>query len=348
VCPSADTVLLPLGDGGEGTMEALISSTEGEIINTEVTGPLGKKVKASYGVLGNNKTCVIEMAKSAGLDLLHENERNPLYTTTYGVGELIAKALDDGYKSFIISIGGSGTNDGGAGMLQALGINLLNKSNNNIDLGGKFLKDLIKIDSSNFDKRIKTSNFTIATDVTNPLVGINGASFVFGEQKGGGEKDLELLDLNLRHWAGLIYECTGVKLHNKSGAGAGGGITGAFQAFFPMKVKSGIDVILDYTQFNKHLYKANYVITGEGKVDRQTKFGKTPLGVSQFSIKKGIPTIVIAGALGEGFEFLNDYGVISVNSIINKPMSLAEAIKNTPKLLEETTIQIMRSVLNIY
>lgn len=340
--PHAETYLLPVADGGEGTLETLIAATKGKIKKVFVTGPLGQEVEASYGVLGNEKTCVIEIAVAAGLALVPEKNLNPLKTTTYGVGELIKTALNDGYRSFIVALGGSATNDGGAGMLQALGAKLFNREGQEIGFGGEHLAQIDKIDLTAFDSRIKKSEVLIASDVKNSFIGINGASYIFGPQKGATPEMTRLLDGNMTHWANKIEEGTGTALHALEGAGAAGGLGGAFLAFFPATMASGIDVVLKYVNFNDYLQDAHIVITGEGQVDKQTALGKTPLGVAKAAQKKNVPTIILAGAVGEGIEALYEYGVISVNSIVTKPMSLQEAMQEAGQLLEKSTEQVVR------
>ncbi|OKL36137.1 glycerate kinase [Domibacillus mangrovi] len=339
----AETVLLPVGDGGEGTMEILVAVTGGEIRAISVTGPSGSEVKAGYGILGDGETCVIEMASASGLHLIPEEKLSPLQATTYGTGQLIQRALDDGFTSFIIGLGGSATNDGGAGMLQALGLQLLDKQGNEIGYGGGELNKIKRIDLNSFDKRIKDSQFIIASDVQTPLIGLDGASHVFGPQKGATAVDVELLDSNLTHWADEIAKATGIKIHEQPGAGAAGGSGGAFQAFFPVKMKRGIDVVLDYIKMDDELTNADLVITGEGKVDGQTVLGKTPMGVAQAAKKRNVPTILMTGSIGKGVEVLYDYGVVSVNSIINNPMTLKEAMEHAGELLELSAEQVVRS-----
>lgn len=342
-CPEARTISLPVGDGGEGTMEVLINATAGQKKSVPVIGPIGDEIEAEYGILGDGKTCVIEMATASGLHLVPNGELAPLKATTYGTGQLMKQALDDGFTSFIVTVGGSATNDGGAGMLLALGMQLLDSHGEDIDYGGEELNKIVKIDSTNFDARIQESTFIIATDVSNPLIGPNGASYVFGGQKGATDYEIKLLDNHLKHWANKVYEKTNVRIHDIPGAGAAGGIGGAFKAFFSAELKPGIEVVLDYIDFNKHLADADLVITGEGKVDHQTVFGKTAQGVAQAANKQNVPTIIMAGAVENGFEKLYDYGVVSVNSIIRKPMSLNEAIKNASTLLEKGTEQVIRT-----
>lgn len=343
VFAEAETVLLPIGDGGEGTMETLVAATGGKIKKVLVTGPMNNKIEAAYGVLGDGVTCVIEMASASGLHLVPEEKLSPLQATTYGTGELILEALDDGYSSFIIGLGGSATNDGGAGMLQALGMKLLGDSGDEIGFGGGELQKVNKIDLTGFDQRISQGRFIIASDVQNPLIGPEGASHIFGPQKGASPDEVELLDINLKKWADEILKATRVRLHDKPGAGAAGGIGGAFQAFFPVEMRRGVDVVLDYIGLDQELQGADLIITGEGKVDYQTAFGKTPLGVAQRANAKGVPTVILAGSVGKGTEVLHNFGVVSICSIINTPMSLKEAMENAAELLEESAEQVVRS-----
>jgi glycerate 2-kinase len=341
--PEAETILLPIADGGEGTLDTLVAATEGFKVSVDVKGPLGDITEAEYGILGDGETCVIEMAKASGLVLVPPSQLNPLKATTYGTGELIKKALDEGYKSFILALGGSATNDGGAGMLQALGLKLLDDNGEEIGLGGAELIRVTSIDKSTFDSRIAGCEFLIASDVQNPYIGPDGASNVFGPQKGASPKDVEFLDECLRNFADVIEKETGVHLHDLPGAGAAGGIGGAFQAFFPSKMMRGIDVVIEYTRLNQLVEGADLVITGEGKVDFQTASGKTPMGVAQAASSKNIPTIILAGSIGKGIEALYQYGVVSVNSIINEPMMLTEAMDRACELIEFTSEQIVRS-----
>lgn len=343
VFSNAETILLPVGDGGEGTMETLVAATGGGIRVVPVIGPLGNRIEAAYGVLGDGETCVIEMASASGLHLVPEGQLCPLEATTFGTGELILQALNDGFTTFIIGLGGSATNDGGSGMLQALGMHLLDEQGNEVSRGGGELNKVNRIDMKSFDKRIKDSKFIIASDVQNPLVGLQGASHVFGPQKGASVEEVDFLDSNMLVWADEIAKTTGIELHNQPGAGAAGGIGGAFQAFFPIEMKRGVDVVLEYTKLEGQLENADLVITGEGKVDSQTIFGKTALGVAQLAKSNNVPTIIIAGSIGEDIEELYDHGVVSINSIINRPMTLKEAVDNAEGLLTSCAEQVVRS-----
>ncbi|GAA0323034.1 glycerate kinase [Oceanobacillus oncorhynchi subsp. oncorhynchi] len=341
--PHAETVLIPVADGGEGTLETLVAATKGEVKHVIVTDPLGNKVEAGYGVLGDKKTCVIEMAAASGLTLLSEEELSPLEATTYGTGQLIKQALDDGFTSFVVGLGGSATNDGGAGMLQALGLRILDTEGNEIGYGGAALDKIASIETDSFDSRIKDCQFLIASDVENPLIGFNGASHIFGPQKGATPEIIEQLDKNLAHFADQVAEVTGIRLHDMPGAGAAGGIGGAFQAFFPCELERGIDVVLEYSNINQFLTGTDLVITGEGRVDGQTASGKTPLGVAQTAQRQGVPTIILAGSAGDDTAVLHDFGVVSIHSIINKPMTLEESMRNASVLLELSAEQVVRS-----
>jgi glycerate 2-kinase len=341
--PNAEIVLVPVADGGEGTMENLVAATKGHTMKVIVKGPLGKMLEAQYGVLGDNQTCIIEMATASGLSLIDRSERNPLQTTTFGTGQLIKHALDEGFRNFVLALGGSATNDGGAGMLQALGLELKDGEGNELGFGGGVLNHLKHICLENFDERISESRFLIASDVENPFVGPNGASHVFGPQKGATEAVVDFLDENLLHFANLIEKEMGIRLHDLPGAGAAGGIGGAFLAFFPSTMKRGVDVVLEYAKLDENLKDADLVITGEGQLDFQTAFGKTPMGVAQMAKNRNISTVILAGSLEGNIQSLYQYGVIGAYSIINKPMSLDEAIKNASELLEKIAEQVCRT-----
>jgi glycerate 2-kinase len=343
VFPYAETILIPMADGGDGTLDTLVVATEGKREPVVVKGPLGNEVEAEYGILGDNKTCVIEIAIASGLCLVEHDSLNPLITTTYGTGQLIKKALDNGYRKFIIALGGSATNDGGAGMLQALGVKLLDRKGKEVSYGGGELGKIHTIEMENFDKRIFESEFIIASDVQNPLIGLNGASHVFGPQKGATKQMVQVLDDNMGHWANLVEKVTGKHIHDLTGAGAAGGMGGAFLAFFPSRMQRGVDVVIEHVKLNDALLDADLVLTGEGQVDFQTASGKTPMGVAQVAKSKNIPTIIVAGSVGPGIESLYEYGVISINSIINRPMTLKEAMVQATDLLEQCAEQVVRT-----
>ena len=341
----AEMLLVPVADGGEGTMDSLVAATGGRKAYVTVTGPLLEPVQAAYGILGDGETCVIEMASASGICLVEREKLNPLEATTYGTGELIKSALDDGLRKFILAIGGSATNDGGIGMLQALGLKVTVSSGKEAGLGAAAIGEITDFDESGFDPRIKDCEFLIASDVDNPLVGLRGASRVFGPQKGATAEMVELLDGYLSRWADLVERKKGIRLHDRPGAGAAGGIGGAFQAFFPSVTKRGIDIVIEYTRLAEKMAGADCVFTGEGQIDFQTASGKTPMGVAQEAKKKGVPVFALAGSVGGGIEELYPCGITSVHSIINAPLALEEAIRNGPVLLEQAAEQVMRTFL---
>ncbi|RID86964.1 glycerate kinase [Peribacillus asahii] len=345
VSQDIETILVPVADGGEGTMDSLVAATNGRMVDVSVKGPLLDSVPAAYGILGDGQTCVIEMASASGLCLIETTKRNPVLTTTFGTGQLIKKALDDGCRKFILAIGGSATNDGGIGMLQALGMQLLDSDGKSVGYGGGELSRIVQIDDQDFDSRITNCEFLIASDVQNPLIGKDGASYVFGPQKGATPQMVEMLDRNLSHWADLVEKKTGIRLHDKPGAGAAGGIGGAFQAFFPSETKRGIDIVIEYTGLADKLTNAECAFTGEGQIDFQTASGKTPMGVAEEAKKKGIPVFALAGSVGKDIDVLYEHGITSVHSIVNAPMTLQEAIIGGAALLEDTAEQVMRTYL---
>jgi len=343
--PGIKTVLMPMADGGEGTMTCLVQATGGHYEKVLVSGPLGSTVNATFGCLGHSNTCVIETAEASGIALVDKNNLNPMEASTYGTGQLIKEALDQGYRHFILAIGGSATNDGGTGMLHALGMRFYDSIGSEITPAGKKLIDIKEIEVSDFDPRIQESTFLIASDVQNPLLGPTGATHIFGPQKGATSVMVKELEKGMENWADRVSQQTGFHLHDHPGAGAAGGIGGAFLAFFPAKMERGIDVVIEATQFNDSLESATLVITGEGQVDYQTASGKTPMGVAQAAKGKGVPTIVFAGSVGEGIDSLYEYGIKSVHSIVDGPMTLDEAIGRASELLSKRAEQVMRTFL---
>ncbi|MFX3673396.1 MAG: glycerate kinase [Paenisporosarcina sp.] len=325
---SIETLMLPVADGGEGTLESLISATNGKMVSVVVHDPLKRKISAEYGILGDGETCVIEMARATGLTLLHKEERNPLCATSFGTGELIKHALDGGFRKFIVGIGGSATNDGGTGMLNALGMKFHNQSGEELDAGGGALHALVHIDSSTFDRRISESEFIIASDVNNPFIGPNGASFVFGPQKGATEEIVSFLDQSLKTFADVIEHTYGVSIHSREGAGAAGGMGGAFQAFFPCKMKPGIEVVMEAMDFREHVKDAHLVITGEGRSDDQTLSGKAPFGIAKVAREYGIPVMLLSGLLEPSSKerLTQHFDVLA--SVVNESVPQRESIKN--------------------
>lgn len=336
--------LLPMADGGEGTVQSLVDATNGEIIKKEVTGPLGKKVEAFYGILGDQKTAVIEMAAASGLPLVPKAKRNPLKTTTYGTGELILSALEHGVEQIIVGIGGSATNDAGVGMAQALGAEILDKNGKEVAFGGEHLDEIKEINLENLDPRIKNTEILVACDVDNPLFGRNGAAYVYAPQKGADPYMVEQLDNNLRKFNEIVKEELNKNINEIPGAGAAGGLGAGLVAFLDAELKAGIDIILELMNFEKKLENVDLVITGEGMLDGQSINGKTPIGVARKAKEKGIAVIAIAGTLGIGVEKVLDYGIDAYYSIINKPSELDLIIKESPKLIQSLSEQIIRTI----
>ncbi|HHW03071.1 MAG TPA: glycerate kinase [Thermoanaerobacterales bacterium] len=336
-------VKIPMADGGEGTVEALITALGGNTIVTRALDPLGREIDSFFGILPDG-TAIIEMAAASGLNLVKPEERNPLKTTTYGTGQLIKAALDKGCRKIIIGIGGSATNDGGAGMAQALGVRFLDKKGNEIGFGGGELARIEQIDISDLDSRVKKTQFTIASDVKNVLCGPDGASAVYGPQKGATPEMVKILDRNVGHLAEVIKRDLGKDISQIPGSGAAGGLGAALMAFLNADMKPGIDIIMDLADFPEKVKSADLVITGEGSTDFQTMFGKVPFGVAQVAKKYGKPVICISGSLGKGYEKLYDAGITALFSIINRPMTLEEAMERGGELLE----QISQNVFRIY
>ncbi|WP_195429754.1 glycerate kinase [Clostridium sp. D46t1_190503_E9] len=345
VIKDAICIKVPMADGGEGTVEALVEATGGKIVNTVVTDPLGdKKINAMYGILGNGEKAIIEMASASGIHLVEREKRNPLITTTYGTGELVLDAINRGVKHIIIGIGGSATNDGGAGMIQALGGHLLDKEGNELNFGGSELIKLNAIDLTNFDSRLKNVTFEVACDVNNPLIGENGASRIFGPQKGATEEMIIQLDKALNNYAEVIKRELGIDVANVEGAGAAGGLGAALLAFFNGELKRGVDLIIKHTDLENKIKGADIVFTGEGAIDSQTIFGKTPMGVASVAKKNGVKTIAFAGKVGDGVENLYNVGINSIFGIMRGVCSLEEALKNGEINLEKTVENLVRTL----
>lgn len=338
---------IPVADGGEGTVQALVDATGGEVLEAEVTGPLGEPVRAAFGLLGDGETCVIEMAQASGLPLLPLKLRNPLLTTTFGTGELIRAGLLRGCRKFIIGIGGSATNDGGMGMAQALGVHFLDDAGGELGLGGGELQRLAKIELGGLLAEAEGAEFRVACDVTNPLVGPEGAAAVYGPQKGATPEMVQLLDRGLCHFAEIVARDLGVEIATRPGAGAAGGLGGGLMAFLGAELHPGVEIVLEAVKFREQLRGAGLVITGEGKIDGQTIYGKTPIGVAQVAKSLGIPVIAIAGSLGTGAQTVHDHGIDALFSIVRGPLSLSEAMARGPELVAELGEQIGR-MLHIF
>jgi len=340
--PDAECIVTPLADGGEGTVEALMNMLDGKLVQVEVAGPLGNKVMAEFGIIDNGELAVIEMASASGLALIAPEDRNPLITTTFGTGQLIKQALDLGVKRIIIGIGGSATNDGGVGMLQALGVRFIDQEGEELPYGGGSLDRLYKIDRSGMDPRVEQVQFDIACDVTNPLIGDTGASVIFGPQKGATPKMVELLDRNLAHLAQLIKLELKTDIAYMPGAGAAGGLGGALHAFLNGRLKKGIELILESNGIEEKIKQVDFVFTGEGSIDRQTMFGKTPYGVASIAHKYNVPVIAFAGKVGDDIEPLYEKGFTAIFGIVQEATSLEEALKNGEENLTKTVESVCR------
>ncbi|MFL1469466.1 glycerate kinase family protein [Paraclostridium bifermentans] len=342
----SDVVIMPLADGGEGTVEALVQGMNGEEKVISVTGPINEKVNATYGILKETNTAIIEMAQASGLPLVPAELRNPLNTTTYGVGEIIKEAIEKGCRNFIVGIGGSATNDCGVGMLQALGFEFYDENDNLVELGGKVLNQIKRIKTDNKLKELDDCNFKIACDVNNPLYGENGAAYIYGPQKGATEEIVKELDKGLKNFAEVVNKDLGKDIAHIEGAGAAGGLGFGFLGFLNSKLESGIKIILDEIKLEEVVKDADIVITGEGRLDNQTAMGKAPIGVAKLAKKHGAKVIAIAGCTTPDAVKCNEEGIDAYFSIVNKAMTIDEAMKkeNATQNMIETTIQIFNLI----
>lgn len=349
VFPEAEVIVRPISDGGEGTVEALISGMSGSIQKTTVTGPLGRPVEAVYGILPESKTAIMEMSAAAGITLVNERERNPLNTTTYGVGEMIRDAIDKGCRHFIMGIGGSATNDGGIGMLQALGYGILDKEGRQVSFGAKGLKEINKITDDSVIPELKDCSFRVACDVTNTLCGEQGCSAVFGPQKGATSAMIEQMDKWLAHYAALTGEKYPRANRNQAGTGAAGGLGFAFLSYTNAVLESGIRIILEETKLEEYIKTADLVVTGEGRLDAQTVMGKAPIGVAEIAKKYGKKVIAFCGCVTEEAAECNNHGIDAYFPILRNIVSLEEAMDsgNAGKNMAETVEQVFR-LINIY
>ena len=334
VFPYAVIEKVPMADGGEGTVQSLVDATGGDILTAQVLDPIGNAIDAQYGVLGDGLTAVIEMAAASGLTLVPEDKRDPRVTTTYGTGELIQSALAHGCRKLIIGIGGSATNDGGAGMAQALGAKLLTADGEPIKPGGGYLAMLNSIDLSELDSRIAETETVVACDVNNPLTGKHGASHVYGPQKGATPEMIEMLDANLAHFDKVLQRDLSKSVGNVPGAGAAGGLGAGLMAFLNASLKSGSEIVTEATQLSKRFAGADLVITGEGQINFQTVFGKTPVGVAKIAKIHNIPVIAIAGSIADRSDGVYDAGIDAMIDIVTEPMALETAIENATALIE--------------
>jgi glycerate kinase len=342
ILPDSKIITLPLSDGGEGMVNAIINSSGGTLINTFAYDPLLRNIKTLFGVLADKETAVIEVATIIGLSLLNANERNPMKTSSFGVGQLIIQALDLGYRKIILGLGGTATNDGGVGMLKALGIKFLDKSDNPISDGGGALNNLVKIDATGIDQRLKETEFIIACDVNNTLIGTTGASYVYGPQKGASPEMVITLDTNLKHYATILKRDLNIDICDVPGSGAAGGLGGACIGFFKANLQLGFSVISNLINLEKHIEDADIILTGEGKLDRQTLFGKVILGVGTLGKKHNVPVVVFTAAIQQGAELLYDHGITSIVSICQEPISKSESMNQASRLLENAVERTFR------
>lgn len=342
----ADVVIKPLADGGEGTVDALVMGMGGRKKEITVTGPLGEEISCEYGILDDNdiKTAIIEMSAAAGITLIPDDLKNPMEATTYGVGEIIKNAIKEGCRNFLIGIGGSATNDCGVGMLQALGFEFLDENQKAVGLGGKVLSQIKDIKSEKAIKELSRCNFRIACDVTNPLYGENGASYVYGPQKGATPEMVRILDKGLKDYAQVVKEKMRIDVDKVPGTGAAGGMGYAFLAFLNGKLERGIDIILDEIHLEEDIKDADLVITGEGKLDFQTAMGKAPVGVAKLAKKHKKPVVAFAGSVTKDARKCNDEGIDAYFSIINSVITLEEAMKKevAKENLSSTAEQVFR------
>ena len=344
VLPDATVLKLPVADGGEGTVEALTGATGGRILRERVAGPLGEPVRAAWGILGDGRTAVLEMAAASGLLLLPVKDRDPLRTSSLGVGQLLRAALDQGLRRIILGLGGSATNDGGAGLIQALGARFLDGAGEPLPPGGAALARLARIDLQGLDPRLAETTILVACDVDNPLCGPRGASAVFGPQKGATADNVVELDRALARYAGLAAQATGRDVADQPGAGAAGGLGAGLLFFTPAQLRPGIQIVLEANGFREHLKTADLVFTGEGRTDFQTAMGKAPMGVGLAAAASRVPVVCLSGGLGPGSEQLLDHGISALMSIVSGPMSLEACMASADRLIEEAAARVMRLI----
>ena len=340
----AEVRCLPMADGGEGTARALVDATGGSMRAVPVHDPLGRPVEGHFGLLADGTTAVVETAEASGLALLEAKERNPLIASSYGTGELMLAAVRSGAKRIIVGLGGSATNDAGAGLLQALGVRLLDKNGNDLAHGGAALANLTTIDISTMDPALKNVSITAACDVTNPLTGPTGASAVFGPQKGASKDDVATLDAALAHFAQVIDSQLGVAVNDVPGAGAAGGIGAALKGFLNAEFRPGIAIVIEQSGLDAAAQWADVVFTGEGSIDFQTKFGKTPAGVAETAKRHGKPVIAVAGHIGTGIDELHEVGIDAVFGIAPGAASLSELLADAAANVTRTTEQVVRTL----
>lgn len=342
VWPQATLVKCPMADGGEGTVESILAACAGQLRRSRVRGPLGAPVDAAWGWLPQTHTAIIEMAEASGLQLVPPGQRDACISSTFGTGELIRAALDAGAQRVILAIGGSATNDGGAGAMQALGVKLLDAQNQALVPGGLALAQLARLDLSELDPRLAQVRFDIAADVNNPLCGPHGASAIFGPQKGASPAQVQQLDQALGHFAEQCAQVLGKEVRDEPGSGAAGGLGFAAKAFLGARFQAGVEVVADLVGLADAVNGADLVITGEGRFDAQTLRGKTPFGVARIAKQHGVPVVVIAGTLGDGYQELYGHGIDAAFALTSGPMTLEQACAEAPRLLRERATDIAR------
>ncbi len=343
VFPGCETRGVPIADGGEGTVDAVIAVTKGEKRVIEVHGPLMENVESSYGIF-HGDCAIIEMAAASGLPMVSPEKRNPLNTTTYGTGELIRDALDQGYQKISIAIGGSATNDGGRGAMRALGIRFLDAEGKELEGRGSDLAKVVDIDSTNLHSAVAEAEFTVMCDVNNPLTGPKGATYTFGKQKGGTPEILDELEMGMKNYAMVIQKKFGINVDSIAGAGAAGGLGAALCVFLNAEMKSGIETVLDLIDFDGLLEETDLVVTGEGQIDWQSAFGKVPSGIGQRCQAKGIPAVAVVGGMGSGAEKIYEFGVESIIPTINGAMEMEEALERAEELYRGATERMFRMI----
>ncbi|MFP3515470.1 glycerate kinase [Pseudomonas sp. SIMBA_077] len=346
VLPDAQIITCPMADGGEGTVDAIVAAGNGQFRRNRVQGPLGASVEANWGWLPDTRTAIIEMAEASGLQLVARNQRDACISSTFGTGELIKAALDEGSQRIILAIGGSATNDGGAGALQALGLELLDEQGQPLPQGGLALAELARIELAGLDPRLTDVRFEIAADVNNPLCGEHGASAIFGPQKGASAEQVRLLDNALGHFADHCAQVLPKDVRDEPGSGAAGGLGFAAKAFFGAQFRAGVEVVAELVGLAEAVQGADVVITGEGRFDAQTLRGKTPFGVARVAQAQGVPVVVLAGTLGDGYQALYEHGIQAAFAIASGPMSLEDACGQAAQLLTDRARDVAR-LLNL-
>lgn len=347
VFPNAELIGLPIADGGDGTLETIIDATNGELINSNVKGPDNRIVEASWGLFNsekNEKTAIIEMARASGLAMLDPNNLDPFNSTTFGTGELIINAVKNGAKKIILGIGGSATNDCGIGVAKAVGVKFLDSQKNEIDNNVANFSKIREINLNNFNPELKNIKFEVACDVTNTLCGIEGASYIYGPQKGASIDDIKILDKNLLHIGNLIEKELNLNVLNLKGGGAAGGLGAGMVAFFGATLRPGVDIIFDTLNVEEKIKDADLIITGEGQFDISSTYNKAPTAIAKLGKKYNIPAIGISGSFGEGFDKLDEFGILSKSTLINKISTLDDNIKNADNLLRIASVEQLKAI----